>query len=55
MSPGAGARRERELTGWVEVMVTCPGSCWAHQPIQFLGTEILTLLDPWVGLVFFYF
>ena len=46
-------QKRKELTGWVEVMVTCPGSCWAHQPIQSLGTEILTLLDPWVGLVFF--
>lgn len=45
-------RKRKELTGWVDVMVTRPGSCWAHQPIQSLGTETLTLLDPWVGVFF---
>ena len=54
MSPGAGDER-KELTGWVKVMVTCPGSCWAHQPIQSLGKETPTLLDPWVGVLFFFF
>lgn len=39
----------------MKVMVTCPGSCWAHQPIQSLGKETLTLLDPWVGVLFFFF
>lgn len=48
-------RKRKELTGWVKVMVTCPGSCWAHQPIQSLGKETLTLLDPWVGVLFFFF